>query len=295
MAGIDIAGDDSAWEDNIKIYTLDSFVAGNDIATPTVDGDSNIPLRQLANRTSKIKNILDKLGIYVKDSEFKHSGQNVIYNAPIRGDVVSGECVSQNTNQFWRLDQSQTDSRSKFVGIADKAGSRVITSGLIEIANFAARGYTPGDILYATGNVGAIVNTYTNIQIGRYLYDDIILISNAETQEGAQLKVDAHANRKDDPHSLQDEISVSTLAVVYTTYFVDTSGGPLILTLPLNPILFNRVSVVDENKTFDFINKLTIGRNGKKIQSLDEDMTVNTRGVSFDLVYMGATKGWCIA
>jgi hypothetical protein len=51
------------------------------------------------------------------------------------------------------------------------------------------------------------------------------------------------------------------------------------------------VRFYDIRKTFDS-NNLTIGRNSKLIQGDSANMTVNTEGAAFDLVYSGDTYGW---
>jgi hypothetical protein len=178
MSGIDIIGVNTDWETNVKIHTLDSVVIGNNVATPDTDGDSNKPLRHLANRTARIKYILDMFGMYPTVSEFTHSGQNVIYNAPIRGDVVDGNLVSFNTNQYWNLDLSQTDSRNILIGVADKTNSRVITGGLITISGFNLLGFTEGDLVYANPTTpGAIRTDISSLAIGQYIFDDVIRIN----------------------------------------------------------------------------------------------------------------------
>ena len=87
--------------------------------------------------------------------------------------------------------------------------------------------------------------------------------------------------------------------MVTTTYtansgeqlFVDTNGGGFTVSLPGTPTMGDIVRFYDIRKTFDS-NNLTIGRNGKLIQGDSSDMTVNTEGAAFDLVYSGDTYGW---
>lgn len=192
MAGINISGSNT-WEDDITIYTIESFVKGNDISLPDIDNDSNIPLRQLTNRTFRIKSMLDKYGIYIKDEEFKYAGQNLIQSTAIRGDIVNGNLVSFYNNEFWKLDLSQSDEREIFIGIADKTNNRIITNGLIEIINISLRGYNEGDLLYADNeNSGEITNIESNTPIGRYLFNDIIYVSLvvSEYQNIRQSKLD---------------------------------------------------------------------------------------------------------
>lgn len=87
--------------------------------------------------------------------------------------------------------------------------------------------------------------------------------------------------------------------MVTTTYtaasgeqlFVDTNSGAYTISLPASPAMGDIVRFYDIRKTFDS-NALTIGRNGKLIQGDAADMTVDSEGAAFDLVYSGDTYGW---
>ena len=72
----------------------------------------------------------------------------------------------------------------------------------------------------------------------------------------------------------------------------NTNGGAFTLTLPASPSAGQEVSVIDQGYDFD-VNALTIGRNGSNIANSAADLTVNTQGAGFTLVYSGdATTGW---
>lgn len=62
-------------------------------------------------------------------------------------------------------------------------------------------------------------------------------------------------------------ISSNTNAVVGTTYLCDTSAGIFTLTLPASPATGDYVALKDAGHAFN-TNNLTIGRNGKNIESL---------------------------
>jgi hypothetical protein len=87
------------------------------------------------------------------------------------------------------------------------------------------------------------------------------------------------------------EITVSDDADSNKAYWVDTSAGPLTLTLPANPVMGDLIRIFDVANSFD-TNNLTLGRNGRPIMSGAEDLTVNTEGAAFDLVYYDNTQGW---
>lgn len=89
------------------------------------------------------------------------------------------------------------------------------------------------------------------------------------------------------------ETSANTDANKTTSYLCDTTAGAFTLTLPLSPVLGDKVTVIDALEMFK-VNNLTIARSGENIMGLAEDMIANVKGVSFDLVYKNPTRGWVI-
>ena len=87
-----------------------------------------------------------------------------------------------------------------------------------------------------------------------------------------------------------------TVTTTYTAHrqqlFRDTNGGAFTVTLP-GPAVGDIARFPQLRKTFD-PNALTIGRNGKLIQGDSADMTVNSEGAAFDIVYSGDSYGWRI-
>jgi|TARA_B100001093_G_scaffold472282_1_gene495290 hypothetical protein len=86
-------------------------------------------------------------------------------------------------------------------------------------------------------------------------------------------------------------VTGTTTAASGEQLFVDTNGGGYTINLPGSPTMGDIVRFYDIRKTFDS-NNLTIGRNSKLIQGDSANMTVNTEGAAFDLVYSGDTYGW---
>lgn len=74
---------------------------------------------------------------------------------------------------------------------------------------------------------------------------------------------------------------------------IDTSSGAISITLPVTPLANAFIKFADNGHSLSS-NKLTILRNGSNIQSLAEDLSVSTNGISFDLVYIDAIRGWVI-
>jgi hypothetical protein len=75
--------------------------------------------------------------------------------------------------------------------------------------------------------------------------------------------------------------------------FCDTNSGGFTVNLPSSPQQNDTIRFYDLRKTFDS-NALTIGRNGKLIQGDASNMTVNSEGAAFEVVYSGSSYGWRI-
>ena len=88
-------------------------------------------------------------------------------------------------------------------------------------------------------------------------------------------------------------IVANTNATAGNYYFVDTSSAAVTVTLPASAVVGDTIRFVDLSGTFD-TNNLTVARNGHKIQRDASDLTVDTEGASFDLIYSNATNGWLI-
>ena len=96
------------------------------------------------------------------------------------------------------------------------------------------------------------------------------------------------------PDTYYQVITSNTTIKSWTTAMCDTvTGGAFTLTLPASPTQGDRVKISDFKRNFDS-NALTIGRNGKPIMGDAADMTVNTEGASFELLFWDDTEGWIV-
>lgn len=82
-------------------------------------------------------------------------------------------------------------------------------------------------------------------------------------------------------------------ATIGANYFINTSTGPVTVTLPASPSLGDTVGFTDVAGTFD-INHLTVNGNGALIMSEVTPLVNDVKYSSFRLGYSGATYGWRI-
>ena len=88
--------------------------------------------------------------------------------------------------------------------------------------------------------------------------------------------------------------AVSTTATIQpgSAILANTAATSFTITLPASPSTGDVVSIIDQGYDFN-TNALTLGRNGSNIANAAADLTINTQGAGFSLVYSGdATTGW---
>ena len=90
------------------------------------------------------------------------------------------------------------------------------------------------------------------------------------------------------------QTTVKTTAFTATAgegYFCNTTSAAFTVTLPASPSAGDIVGIKDYANTAD-TNNITIGRNGEKIQGVENDFIIDTEGLSIVLLYVDSTKGW---
>lgn len=88
-------------------------------------------------------------------------------------------------------------------------------------------------------------------------------------------------------------VTTSTTVTSNKTYWVDTTGGAVVLTLPSSPSQYDYIKVTDVAGTFES-NNLTVNPNGQRIMRTADNMTVSTNGASLTMIYYNATTGWLL-
>jgi Protein of unknown function (DUF2793) len=137
-----------------------------------------------------------------------------------------------------------------------------------------------------TGTTGAAAIGYSNATSG-------LASTNVQTA------IDLVESRVD---TLETYASTSAWAIKTANYtaiagdrlLANTSGGAFTITLPAAPVAGNEIYIRDMARTTE-TNALTVARNGLKIVSLAEDLTVAINGAQIHLVYVDATIGWTVA
>lgn len=75
--------------------------------------------------------------------------------------------------------------------------------------------------------------------------------------------------------------------------FADSSTNAFVITLPATPAVNAKVRIHDVASKWH-TNPVTVARNGSTIMGLTEDLLLNVKNATVDLVYSGATNGWRI-
>jgi hypothetical protein len=86
-------------------------------------------------------------------------------------------------------------------------------------------------------------------------------------------------------------ITVDTNATAFNGYFVDTSSTAITLTLPGSPNLGDSIKINDLAGTFG-THSLILGRNGKKIEGVSDNLAVDYNKATVEIVYSNSTYGW---
>tara|TARA_R100000234_G_scaffold120047_1_gene105091 strand:- start:603 stop:1169 length:567 start_codon:yes stop_codon:yes gene_type:complete len=171
--------------------------------------------------------------------------------------------------------------------LADGAIAVAEVSGAAPLASPTFTGTVGAAAITATGTVAApTVNASTTLQIG----GTGVTASAAELNfvGGVTSAIQTQMNTKQQELT-PNVITGNTTASKDNRYFLN--GSALTLTLPSSASAGDTIAISEMGGNANNI----IGRNGHKIQSLAEDMTIDTAFAAFQLQYVNATVGWAIS
>ena len=105
------------------------------------------------------------------------------------------------------------------------------------------------------------------------------------------LGASANVNALDWQSVIVADGSTGTTGVAGRGYFINTTSGAHIFTLPISATRGDTIAIKDYAGTFATFN-LTIARNGHNIQGVANNSLISTNRASVVLVYADVTRGW---
>jgi len=130
-------------------------------------------------------------------------------------------------------------------------------------------------------------STYVG-QDGELFYDTVtntLKISDGTTPGGVDLTGGATPGNGEVYFHIRNSDFTAQVGIRYA---IDTTSGPVSMTLPANPSAGNALFLVDAGKNFATHN-LTLVRNGRTIDGQAQDYVVDISDDSFGLVWTGST------
>ena len=138
-----------------------------------------------------------------------------------------------------------------------------------------------------------------------HIIDEDDMVSNLDTKMPTQQSVKAYVDSEitDLTAIVDTKLNATVWEIVTSTplsnaesgkgYFYDTSSSAFTITLPTTASIGETVEFIDVGGVSN-TNNLTIGRNGHKVQGLEEDLIIDQSRSAFTLRYVSATYGWVL-
>ena len=76
-------------------------------------------------------------------------------------------------------------------------------------------------------------------------------------------------------------------------YWVNTTSGPVSLTLPASANIRDAIKIYDTHGTFQ-TNNCSVVPNGQPIMRQNDTMTISTQGAALTMTFYDATRGWLL-
>ena len=192
----------------------------------------------------------------------------------------------------------QTDGTGNLSWVSAPTGDVGTATVDVNIKTFTANGVQTSFTLDAAPAASKLVTVN---------YDGVVLLKSDYTVNGANVEFDTppangskleittltsgSGSGSSSGAYTWNEASANITMQTFNAYFVDTSVGPITMTLPATPAIGDSVKINDMAGTFA-TNNLTIGRNSKKIQGVADDLIVDYNQATMELVYCNSTYGW---
>lgn len=167
-----------------------------------------------------------------------------------------------------------------------KANSGIFQNAVSTLSSNSAR----YDSTYSNlqSNSSKWESTYTTVYDLSSIWDDFPDLSVSARWESTYNTTSAFSARWNGVYGLKN---TDFEANSYGFYSVDTSGGVVRATLPLNPSGGDPITFTDPFYSWD-TNNLVIQNNGNNIEGINESLSANIAGYNFKLVFFGSSIGW---
>lgn len=238
-------------------------------------GSSTKTLEIALNETGQIETITEHV-INGLPTQANNAGKYLKTN----GSVASWETISTTG-------LSASDVRSYFsadTGITINNGAIAVDTSVIATKSYVDTSVNSKD------NSDEITEGATNLYFTNLRARSAISVSGSLEYNTATGVINYS---QPSPYLTWEIVSANATCLAGKGYFVDTSAGAIVLTLPANATLGNTIRFNDLAGTFSSYS-LTILRNGHKIQGQTDDLIIDANQSSFGLVYSNATYGWKI-
>lgn len=152
------------WVDNVYLLEVTDSVVGGP------DGISNLQAKQLADRTARIKQVLEDSGIFLSGGTQLLRGQTLLKNAYFEGVLQNQAVYFDPVSGAHKPAIADGTEKDEVIGIADVAGNAVIVSGLFS----TTLNPNPGTPLFlSTTQGGALTTEDTGVHVGTYLSNGV--------------------------------------------------------------------------------------------------------------------------
>ena len=195
------------------------------------------------------------------------------------------------------IGEYKTGADTKYAGIARDASDGVIkffedaTTKPVSTVDFSEAGLVYADVKFGAATIGGATTVAGTLSATGNISTNgkVTLLG---TPSGDNDATTVAYVRTAIGGSWTEKTANYTLVAGEAIWANTVSGQPFTLTLPANPVAnFDRIRIADIASTWGFT-PVTLGRNGKLIQGLAEDLILNVKNASIELIYSGATYGW---